>query len=212
MYKYIKFFNDITLEDIPKVGGKNASLGEMYKYLAPKGVNLPNGFATTAKAYSHYINDTGLKQKIEKILGGLDVTNMRQLRTKGAQIRALFMKTPLPSDLEEEIRLGYYKLGRACGQKNLVVAIRSSATAEDLPNASFAGQQETYLNIQGIENVLRATQQCIASLFTDRAIVYRVENGFEHMNVALSVGIQQMVARHSYAAGVMFTIDTETGF
>lgn len=212
MYKYIKFFNEISLTDIAQVGGKNASLGEMWSHLAPKGVNLPNGVATTASSYYYFLQQTGLDKKIINALEGLDVNNVKELGACGAKIRALIVRAKLPKDFEEEIKRGYKQLSQTCGRKNLVVAIRSSATAEDLPNASFAGQQATYLNIKGERNVLRATKQCIASLFTDRAIFYRVENKFEHMKVALSVGIQQMVAVRSKAAGVMFTIDTESGF
>jgi len=208
MYTYIKFFEDLKLTDIPQVGGKNASLGEMYHYLRPKGVNLPNGIATTADAYYYFLRESGLDAKIEKVLEGLDVTNMRQLKSRGAKIRSMIVRAKLPRDFEEEIKRGYAELSKACGHPkgDLVVAVRSSATAEDLPNASFAGQQATYLNISGEKHVLRATKECIASLFTDRAIVYRVENGFSHMQVALSVGIQQMVAVRSECAGVMFTI------
>lgn len=212
MYKYIKFFKEITLPDVPQVGGKNASLGEMQRNLAPKGINLPNGFATTAKAYYYFIEESGVRASIEEQLEGLDVRNVRDLRKRGAKIRAIINKATFPKDFEEEIRQGYRELSKICGRKNLVVAVRSSATAEDLPNASFAGQQETYLNISGEDKVLQKARECIASLFTDRAIVYRVEQGFDHMKVALSVGIQQMVAVRSQSAGVMFTIDTETGF
>ena len=212
MYKYIKFFKEISLGDVPKVGGKNASLGEMYQNLAPKGINLPNGFATTAASYFYFLDQAGIRDDITKILEGLDVKNVRDLKKRGAKIRAMIMKAKLPNDLVEEIKHGYEELSKEEGKKNLVVAVRSSATAEDLPNASFAGQQETYLNISGEKNVLYATRQCISSLFTDRAIVYRVENKFDHMKVALSVGVQQMVAVRSKAAGVMFTIDTESGF
>jgi pyruvate, water dikinase len=212
MYHHIKFFKDITLPDVPQVGGKNASLGEMYRHLAPKGINLPNGFATTSKAYFYFLEQAGLKQQITTLLQGVDTKNVKDLEKRGAKIRALINKSAFPKDLESEIIAGYKELSHLCGSKELVVAVRSSATAEDLPNASFAGQQETYLNIQGEKNVLKATKACIASLFTDRAIVYRIENGFDHMKVALSVGIQQMVAVRSKAAGVMFTIDTETGF
>ena len=212
MYKYIKFFEEISLPDIPEVGGKNASLGEMYKNLAPKGIHLPNGCATTSDSYYYFLESTGIKDQIGDVLEGLDVTDIDELRIRGAQIRKIIMHANLPQDFEEEIRHAYRQLSEMCGRENLVVAVRSSATAEDLPNASFAGQQETYLNISGEDNVLEATKKCIASLFTDRAIVYRDENGFDHMKVALSVGIQQMVAVRSKAAGVMFTIDTETGF
>jgi pyruvate,water dikinase len=212
MYKYVKFFKEISLADIAQVGGKNASLGEMVKHLAPKGVHLPNGFATTAKAYYYYLDDAGIRDQITELLQGIDIHNVRALAKTGAAIRALIMKAPLPRDFEQEIRQGYRELSRMCEQPEVVVAVRSSATAEDLPNASFAGQQETYLNIHGEDDVVYAARQCIASLFNDRAIVYRVENHFDHMKVALSVGIQQMVAVRSAAAGVMFTIDTETGF
>ncbi len=212
MYRYIKFFKEIALTDIPQVGGKNASLGEMVKHLAPKGVNLPNGFATTSDSYFYFLKQTGLQAQIEQLLDNLDVTNVKELAKRGAKIRETIVKAKLPADFEEEILKGYRELSQVCGQSNLVVAVRSSATAEDLPNASFAGQQETYLNVKGEKDVLLATKACIASLFTDRAIVYRVENKFAHMKVALSVGIQQMVAVRSEAAGVMFTIDTETGF
>ncbi len=213
MYKYVKFFDEVSITDIPEVGGKNASLGEMFKHLAPQGVNLPNGFATTANAYRYFLRESGLDAKIREVLVGLDVNNVKDLATRGAKIRAMIIRAKFPADFEQEIVRGYADLTQRVGQKKgIVVAVRSSATAEDLPNASFAGQQETYLNIQGEKHVLKATKSCIASLFTDRAIVYRVENGFDHMKVALSVGIQQMVAVRSEAAGIMFTIDTESGF
>lgn len=212
MYKYIKFFKDITLPDVPQVGGKNASLGEMQRHLAPKGINLPNGFATTADSYYYFLDQAGIRGEITAALDGLNAQDMHDLKTRGAQIRSIILHAKLPQDFEEEIKQGYKELSEICGRANLVVAVRSSATAEDLPNASFAGQQETYLNIEGEDSVLHATKECIASLFTDRAIAYRVENGFDHMKVALSVGIQQMVAVRSRSAGVMFTIDTESGF
>ncbi len=212
MYKYIKFFKEIALSDVPTVGGKNASLGEMYQFLAPKGINLPNGFATTAQSYYYFIDQAGIRKEIEKIFVNLDVNNVKDLEKRGARIRSLIMKSKLPKDFEAEIKQGYRELSQSCGRRNLVVAIRSSATAEDLPNASFAGQQESYLNIKGERAVLSATKRCIASLFTGRAIAYRIRNNFDHMKVALSVGIQQMVAIRARAAGVMFTIDTESGF
>lgn len=212
MYKYIKFFNEISLPDIPQVGGKNASLGEMYRDLAPKGINLPNGIATTAQSYYYFLDKAGIRKDIEMILENLNVSDIDELKIRGAKIRKLILNSELPKDFADEIKRGYAELCELCGRENLVVAVRSSATAEDLPNASFAGQQDTYLNISGEESVLQATKKCIASLYNDRAIVYRVENKFDHMKVALSVGIQQMVAVRSRAAGVMFTIDTETGF
>lgn len=214
MYKYLKFFEELSIEDIPVVGGKNASLGEMYHHLRPQGVNLPNGVATTADAYRYFLEQAGLDKQIEQTLEGLDVNDVKDLAYRGAMIRDMIVDADFPEDFEEEIKRGYEELCRKCGhtKNDLVCAIRSSATAEDLPNASFAGQQATFLNIKGIPAVIQATKECIASLFTDRAIVYRVTNGFSHMKVALSVGIQQMVAVRSECAGVMFTIDTESGF
>ncbi len=212
MYKHIRFFKDIDLSGVNEVGGKNASLGEMYRYLAPKGINLPNGFATLASSYYYFLDQAGIRGKIGDILAGVDISKVRDLASRAAKVRSLILGAKLPKDFEDEIRQGYRELCRLCGDDRLVVAVRSSATAEDLPNASFAGQQETYLNISGEKDILQSTQKCIASLFTDRAIVYRIENGFDHMKVALSVGIQQMVAVHARTAGVMFTIDTESGF
>ena len=212
MYKHIKFFKDIVLTDIAEVGGKNASLGEMFHYLAPKGVNLPNGFATTAKSYYYFLDQAGIRERIASILGGINVNDVTDAEQKAAQIRSLIINAKFPDDFEAEIKQGYEELCSICGQKDLIVAIRSSATAEDLPNASFAGQQESFLNISGEASVLEAAKKCIASLFTDRAITYRANNEFDHMKVALSVGIQQMVAVCAHAAGVMFTIDTESGF
>lgn len=213
MYKYLKFFEEISIDDIPQVGGKNASLGEMYHHLRPQGVSLPNGVATTADAYRYFLEQAGLSQQISDSLQGLDVSNVRDLEARGTYIRELIVNAQLPEDFKEEIRRGYRELCQKCGHDgDMVVAIRSSATAEDLPNASFAGQQATFLNIKGENEVVQSVKECIASLFTDRAIVYRVTNGFDHMRVALSVGIQQMVAVRSECAGVMFTIDTESGF
>ncbi len=213
MYKYLKFFEELSIDDIPQVGGKNASLGEMYHHLRPQGVNLPNGVATTADAYRYFLQSAGLSDAISQVLEGLDVSDVHELARRGAHIRDMIVKANLPHDFQEEIVRGYRELCQKCGHNDdMVVAIRSSATAEDLPNASFAGQQATFLNISGESDVLRSVKECIASLFTDRAIVYRVTNGFDHMKVALSVGIQQMVAVRSECAGVMFTIDTESGF
>lgn len=214
MYKYVKFFKDVTLKDIPQVGGKNGSLGEMYRYLSPKGINLPNGFATTSEGYFYFLEQSGIKSEISKTLNGLNVKNVKDLAKRGAKIRSIILKAKLPKDFEAEIKHAYAALSYECGagKSSLVVAVRSSATAEDLPNASFAGQQESFLNVKGEAKVLRKFKECVASLFTDRAIAYRVENGFDHMKVALSAGIQQMVAVKAEAAGVMFTIDTESGF
>ena len=212
MYKYLRFFKDIKIEDVPQVGGKNASLGEMYRALTPKGINVPNGFSTTAESYFYFLDNAQIRGKITEILDGLHVSNVEDLQKRGKAVRELLLNAPLPKDFEQEIRDGYKELCDIIGYENLIVAVRSSATAEDLPNASFAGQQETYLNISGVEHVVESVRKCIASLFTDRAIVYRVENGFNHIQVALAVGIQQMVAVRSKAAGVMFTLDIESGF
>ena len=214
MYKYLKFFEELSINDIPQVGGKNASLGEMYHHLGPQGVSLPNGVATTADAYRYFLEQAGLNHQISELLNGLDVNNVHDLAHRGSSIRKLIVNATLPQDFQDEIVRGYRELCRKCGHgdNDMVVAIRSSATAEDLPDASFAGQQATFLNISGEHDVLKSVKECIASLFTDRAIVYRVTNGFDHMQVALSVGIQQMVAVRSECAGVLFTIDTESGF
>lgn len=212
MYKYLRFFKDIKIDDVPQVGGKNASLGEMFRALTPKGINLPNGYSTTADSYRYFLESAGIREAIVKELDGLDVQNVSDLQKRGAAVRQIILDAKLPEDFEKEIREAYGELCKTVGYDNLVVVVRSSATAEDLPNASFAGQQETYLNITGEDAVVESAQKCIASLFTDRAIVYRVENGFDHMQVALAVGIQQMVAVRSEASGVMFTLDTETGF
>lgn len=211
-YKYLRFFKDIAIDDVPQVGGKNASLGEMFRVLTPKGINLPNGYSTTADSYYHFLDSAGIRNEISQVLEGLDVTDVADLQDRGKKVRQIILDAKLPEDFEQEIRDGYQELCDTLGHQDVVVAVRSSATAEDLPNASFAGQQETYLNISGVEHVVESAQKCIASLFTDRAIVYRVENGFDHMQVALAVGVQQMVAVRSEAAGVMFTLDTQSGF
>lgn len=212
MYTHLRFFKDIKIDDVPQVGGKNASLGEMFRALTPKGINLPNGYSTTADAYRYFLESAGIRDAITKELAGLNVEDVADLQKRGAAVRQIILDAKLPEDFESEIRKAYHELCDTVGYDNLVVVVRSSATAEDLPNASFAGQQETYLNISGEDAVVASAQKCIASLFTDRAIVYRVENGFDHMQVALAVGIQQMVAVRSEASGVMFTLDTESGF
>ncbi len=209
--KYIKWFSEISIEDISLVGGKNASLGEMYRELTPKGVRIPNGFAITAEAYSYFLREANLDQKLRELLKDLDVRDVNKLRRCGAQIRSLILNAELPGDLEEEILAAYDQFkGHALHPAD--VAVRSSATAEDLPDASFAGQQETYLNVQGHLALIHACRRCFASLFTDRAISYRVDKGFDHLKVALSIGVQQMVRADLAASGVMFTIDTESGF
>ena len=196
----------VGLEAIPEVGGKNASLGEMIRQLSAQGVRVPGGFATTAAAYRHFIQAGGLQHQLHAILDGLDSHNIAQLQAAGAAARALLLAADLPADLEQAILNAYRQLGAPA------VAVRSSATAEDLPDASFAGQQETYLNVEGEQALLAACRRCFASLFTDRAISYRQINGFDHFEVALSIGVQRMVRADQACSGVMFSIDTETGF
>jgi len=210
----ILWFEEVGIADIPLVGGKNASLGEMIRQLKPKGVNVPNGFATTAYAFRHFIEKAGLEAKLRELFADLDVEDMTNLRDRGREARALVLSTPFPNDLQMAIAMSYQKLcdcETSCGRE-ADVAVRSSATAEDLPDASFAGQQETYLNVYGANEVVEACHRCFASLFTDRAISYRTINGFDHFDVALSVGVQKMVRSDLAASGVMFSIDTETGF
>jgi pyruvate,water dikinase len=208
---FILWFEDVGIRDIPLVGGKNASLGEMIQQLKPQGVNVPNGFTTTAYAYRYFLQSAQLEEKLHKLFYDLDVEDITNLKHKGEQARALLMNTPFPSDLQDAISGAYKKL---CEQynENTDVAVRSSATAEDLPDASFAGQQDTYLNITGIEAVLDACHRCFASIFTNRAISYREAKNFDHFDIALAVGVQKMVRSDLATSGVMFSIDTETGF
>jgi len=210
--KFIKFFEEINIKDVPSVGGKNASLGEMYKNLAGQGIKVPNGFATTAGAYNYLLKQTHLKADIKKILDGLNTHNVTDLAKRGAAVRKLIIATAFPEDLSQGIAEAYKKLCRFYKTKNLHVAVRSSATAEDLPDASFAGQQETFLNVSGEVELLLAVKKCLASLFTNRAISYRVDKGFDHFKIALSVGVQKMIRSDLAASGVTFTIDTESGF
>ncbi len=205
-------FKDITIADVPLVGGKNASLGEMYAKLTQKGVRVPNGFAVTAEAYWLFLKETGLDKKIKQAIKGLDVSDVRMLAKVGKIVRTLILKERLPKEVEKAIGEAYKALGKEYKDARLSVAVRSSATAEDLPGASFAGQQETYLNIRGEKDLLLAVKKCVASLFTDRALSYREAQGFDHLNVALSVGVQKMVRSDVGSSGVMFTIDTESGF
>lgn len=208
---FVKWFSEVGIDDVPVVGGKNAALGEMYSNLVPLGVNVPDGFAITADAYRHFFKKTGLDEKIKEILSDLNTKDIRNLQVRAKKCREAILKATLPQDLQNTITESYKKLCDKYG-KNSDVAVRSSATAEDLPGASFAGQQETYLNVHGIENVLVSTKKCIASLFTDRAVSYRADKGFSHFDAALSVGIQLMVRSDISSSGVAFTIDTETGF
>ena len=195
--------------DVDIVGGKNASLGEMISHLSDLGVSVPGGFATTADAFNNFLTETGLLDKINNELKALDVDDVKKLTETGEKIRNWIIEQELPKSLEQEIRDAFEVMSEG---EDIAVAVRSSATAEDLPDASFAGQQETYLNIRGIENVLIAIKEVFSSLYNDRAIAYRVHQGFEHAGVALSAGIQRMVRSETGAAGVMFTLDTESGF
>ncbi|BCH32289.1 phosphoenolpyruvate synthase [Mesorhizobium sp. L-8-10] len=205
------WFEEIGRGDVGRVGGKNASLGEMVRQLAPKGIRVPPGFAVDAEAYWTFVRANGLKQRIQDLLGELDRGKLA-LAEAGKAIRELFLRADWPEDLANEIALAYRELCRRSGRPQADVAVRSSATAEDLPDASFAGQQETFLNIRGEEALLKACRGCYASLFTDRAISYRNAKGFDHMSVALSIGIQLMIRSDLGGSGVMFSIDTETGF
>ena len=208
--RYIRWFEDIGIKDIPLVGGKNASLGEMVRELAPRGIKVPNGFAITAEAYWHLLRAANIDQQIQEILSGLDTRDTANLQQRGRAVRHAIMAAPLPQDLQHSIIAAYRELSRGA-DKPMDVAVRSSATAEDLPNASFAGQQETYLNIQGDAALLESCKRCFASLFTDRAISYRQDKGFDHFKIALSIGVQRMVRSDLASSGVMFSIDTETG-
>ncbi len=209
--RYIRRFNELGINDVPLVGGKNASLGEMYRTLSSKGVKIPNGFATTAEAYRHFISHNNLEQRICEALAQLDTNDTQALATTGARIRSWIVHSELPAELIAEIRGAYLALEQEYGD-NTDVAVRSSATAEDLPTASFAGQQESYLNIRGSHNLLTTCKQVFASLFTDRAISYRVDKGFADVEIALSIGVQKMVRSDIAASGVIFTLDTESGF
>ncbi|MDD0969817.1 MULTISPECIES: phosphoenolpyruvate synthase [Pseudomonas] len=210
MVEYVVSLDKLGKHDVEHVGGKNASLGEMISNLAGAGVSVPGGFATTAQAYRDFLELSGLNDQIHKALDALDVDDVNALAKTGAQIRQWIMEAEFPEKLNAEIRTAFAAL--SAGNPDVAVAVRSSATAEDLPDASFAGQQETFLNIRGVENVIRAAKEVFASLFNDRAISYRVHQGFDHKLVALSAGVQRMVRSETGTAGVMFTLDTESGF
>ena len=212
MSEYVVWFESLGMGDVERVGGKNASLGEMIANLADAGVQVPGGFATTADAYWDFLDESGLRERIQKELEGLDVDDVRALAETGAKIRRMVVETPFPEALHQQIVTAWEQLLERTGKTDLSVAVRSSATAEDLPDASFAGQQETYLNVTGLESVLHYIREVFASLFNDRAISYRVHHGFAHEQVALSAGIQEMVRSDTGASGVMFTMDTESGF
>lgn len=211
---FILWFDQLGIEDVPSVGGKNASLGEMYRNLTPKGVNIPNGFAVTAYAYRYFLEKSGIKEKIQKTLKTLNTKDIKNLQEHGHKVREIILSAQFPKELNDEILKAYRDLCGAYTKKrdDVDVAVRSSATAEDLPDASFAGQQETFLNIKGDTQVLESCKKCFASLFTNRAISYREDKGFDHFSIALSIGVQKMVRSDKACSGVMFSIDTESGF
>ena len=211
MIENIVWLKDVGMSDVEKVGGKNASLGEMISGLNSQGVRVPGGFATTAEAFESFLDHSDLKNKINELLSNLDITNIQELTKTGLLIRQWVEEAPFPEDLHQSIVESYEKLTQQLGS-DVTFAVRSSATAEDLPEASFAGQQETYLNVSGIDDILIAVRKVYASLYNDRAISYRVHQGFEHEMVSLSAGIQQMVRSDIGSSGVMFTLDTESGF
>ncbi|PHM72897.1 phosphoenolpyruvate synthase [Xenorhabdus sp. KJ12.1] len=206
----VLWYNQLGMNDVNRVGGKNASLGEMITNLADLGVSVPNGFATTAQAFNDFLEQSGVNQRIYQLLDEIDVDDVNQLAKAGAQIRQWVIDTPFTAQLEKDIREAYLQLSE--GEPDASFAVRSSATAEDMPDASFAGQQETFLNVQGIDAVMVAIKHVFASLFNDRAISYRVHQGYDHRGVALSAGVQRMVRSDLASSGVMFTIDTESGF
>ncbi|MFA5233479.1 MAG: phosphoenolpyruvate synthase [Sulfurimonas sp.] len=209
--RYIRFFNELNINDVPTVGGKNASLGEMYQKLTPKGVNIPNGFATTSDAYWLLLRENNIKDKIADILHDLNISDTNNLQKRGLEVRTLILNSHLPKALVDELLEAYKTLCDEYKTDAVDVAVRSSGTAEDLPDASFAGQQETFLNVNTPESLLLSVKKCFASLFTDRAISYRTSRGFSHFKVALSVGVQKMVRSDISSSGIMFTIDTESG-
>lgn len=208
----ILWFKDITLDDVVLVGGKNASLGEMIQELKSEGIAVPDGFATTSRAYFDFLEQGGIRERIRKILAAVNIKNIKDLHRKSKEIQDIVLKTPFPKDLNEKISESYVTLSGKYKERETAVAVRSSATLEDMPTASFAGMQETYLNVKGKENLLLAIKKCFASLFSPRSISYRAEKGFSHDKVALSCGVQKMVNSDTGASGVIFTLDTESGF
>ena len=209
--RYIRWFNELTIDDIPLVGGKNASLGEMVRELVPQGINIPNGFAITAEAYRYMLDEAHAWDELHNALDDLDADDVADLARRARTAREIVYAAPLPSLLEQQILDAYRQLQDQYGD-GLSLAVRSSATAEDLPTASFAGQQDTFLNIRGEQSLLEACKRCFASLFTDRAIHYRIDQGFDHFKLGLSIGVMLMVRSDLSASGVMFSLDTESGF
>ncbi len=210
-FQYLRFFDELGIEDVPLVGGKNASLGELYRQLVPKGVPVPNGFAITAPAYRLVLERAGAADRLHAALDGIRADDVADLARRGKQAREIVYGAGLPPEVADEILEGYGRLRDEYGD-SLSLAVRSSATAEDLPTASFAGQQDTFLNVHGEQSLLDACRRCFASLFTDRAIHYRIDQGFDHFKIALSIGVMKMVRSDLASAGVMFTLDTESGF
>ncbi|MBT8062937.1 MAG: phosphoenolpyruvate synthase, partial [Gammaproteobacteria bacterium] len=211
MNQYIAWLHELGMQDIERVGGKNASLGEMISQLSNLGVSVPGGFATTALAFQDFLSQSGLKTRIDNELDALDVDDITALQSSGERIRAWIMETPFQQALQSAVTEAWQSLSDTAGCEP-AVAVRSSATAEDLPDASFAGQQETFLNVQGLDEVLARIHEVFASLYNDRAIAYRVHHGFDHAAVSLSAGVQIMVRSDLASSGVMFTLDTESGF
>jgi pyruvate,water dikinase len=209
-YEYIRFFRDIGISDVPLVGGKNAALGEMYRELASQGIRVPNGFAITTAGYRYVLEQAQAWAPLRAALAGLDANNADDLKNRGARARSIVYQAPLPPKLQAEILRAYQELRAEYG--DLTLAVRSSATAEDLPTASFAGQQESFLNVGGEQALLMSCKRCFASLFTDRAIHYRIDQHFDHFRVALSIGIMKMVRSDLAASGIMFSLDTDSGF
>ena len=209
MSQFILKYENITAADIAKVGGKNASLGEMFNRLSSKGINIPDGFATTSDAFWYFLASNKLGEQLKNLMAKLDKEKYTNLKAIGAEARQLFLSANFPPDLARDINSTYVEL---CSGVDIGVAVRSSATAEDLPEASFAGQHESYLNIKGKDELIHAVQKCFASLYTDRAIKYRQDNGFDHSKIALSAGIQKMVRSDKACSGVGFTLEPESGF
>lgn len=207
---YIIPFNKIHLSDLPSVGGKNASLGEMFNDLNPIGIKVPDGFAITVESYNQFLLYNNLQEKLSQLLKLIDTKSLSNLPQIALQCRKLVENSSMPDAVKNQITKTYRQLGE--NRENISVAVRSSATAEDLPTASFAGQHDSFLNICGEDKLLEAVHKCYVSLFNDRAIKYRIDNGFEHLKVALSVGVQHMVRSDQGCAGVIFTIDPESGF
>ena len=210
--KYIIDLNELRLDDIPKVGGKSASLGEMITSLTEMGINIPGGFAITVDAYRAFIEHNNLEPEIRSLVSSCNIDDLVQLRKTGTRRRELIREGEFPRPIVKQIKLAYHELSQKYGQKKTDVAVRSSATAEDLPDASFAGQQETFLNVRGWKGVMEAVRNCFASLFTDRAISYRDKFGYDHFDVALSACVQKMVRSDLGSSGGAFSLDTESGF